>query len=189
MTSPYETLPAEIKKFVDNLARTKNLHLSDNVTVLSLIGTRGRQPPWNDRRRSVGHAGIPLASADFISALPMIARLLTDLGVEIKWSERPERGFSAIHPGYSGLFYVPDARTSQDQYQRHIIPAQDFVAKEDVRTVFGVGGSYTTGTLFAMIFFSQKAMSREAALRYLPLVTMFKAITSAHVEAGRIFAS
>jgi hypothetical protein len=188
-TSSYQLLPAANQQFVDRLASAKSLTLAPDVPVLSLVGTRGRKPAWNDRRQSAGHVGIPLASTQFIGALPMIARLLSDFGIELHWIERPERGISTTRSGWSGLFHVPDARESRDQNQRLIIPAQDFVAAEDVRTVFGVGGSYPTGTLFAMIFFTCRTLSRELAQRFLPLTTMFKSATLSHVEASRIFAS
>ncbi|MFH0940065.1 MAG: hypothetical protein V1899_12410 [Planctomycetota bacterium] len=57
-------------------ADSKNIaHLVKNETlVLSLMGTRGDEPAWNDRRSSAGHIGIPLASADFINKIPMMIR-------------------------------------------------------------------------------------------------------------------
>jgi hypothetical protein len=188
VTTPYQSLPAPNRQFVDRLARTKDLILKPNVPVLSLVGTRGNKSGWNDRRKSVGHVGIPLVSVDFIGALPMIARMLADFEVDLHWLEKPERDISTTRSGWAGIFHVLDARQTRDQHQRLIIPAQDFVAEEEVRTVFGVGGSYPSGTLFAMIFFTRRTFNRELAQRFLPITSMFKNATSAHVEAGRIFA-
>lgn len=188
VTVSYRALPLPNQQFVDRLASSKNLTLHPDVPVLSLVGTRGCKSAWNSRRQSVGHLGIPLASSDFVAALPMIARLLSDFEIELHWLDRPERGISTALSGWSGLFHVADARTSRDQYQRLIIPAQDFVIEQDVRTVFGVGGSYAAGKLFAMIFFSRRELSREIAQRFLPLSTLFKTATSPHIEANRIFA-
>ena len=188
VTSTFSALPAENRQFVEKLARSKEVGLRPDVPVLSLIGTRGRRPSWNDRRQSKGHLGIPLVSPDFVTALPMIARMFSDFEIELAWIERPERGISTTRSGWSGLFHVADARDSQDQHQRYIIPARDFVAEEEVRTGFGIGGSFISGTLLAMIFFTRCVLSRELAQRYLPLGTMFKTATSAHIEAGRIFA-
>ncbi len=53
--------------------------------VLSLLGTRGEDMRWNDRRNSQGHVGIPLVSADFIDAIPMMSRLLKELGLDLNW--------------------------------------------------------------------------------------------------------
>lgn len=187
LTVPYFALPRENQHFVDNLARNKGISLRPDVPVLSLLSTRGRREVWNDPRKSVGHRGIPLCSVEFVDALPMIARLLADFGIDLGWVVRPERSITTTRSGWAGLFHVPDARTARDQNERLIIPAQDFVAAEDVRTVFGVGGSYENGTLIALISFSRREISREIAQRFLPLTMLLKLTTSTHLQAGRIF--
>lgn len=189
VTARYGDLPLPNRQFVDKLAHAKAVTMTEDAPVLSLMASRGRKPAWNNRRQSSGHVGIPLVSADFVSALPMIARLLSDFEIKLEWIERPERGISTLRSGWSGLFWVSDARTDKDQFDRLIIPAQDFVAEQDVRTVFGVGGSYSTGTMFAMIFFVTCSLSRDQAQRFLPLSNLFKTATNAHVEANRIFAA
>src|SRR4051812_14489559 len=63
VTVPYSTLPETNRKWVDGLAASKQIRVKDNTPVLSLVGTSGAKPNWNDRRKSEGHVGIPLASA------------------------------------------------------------------------------------------------------------------------------
>jgi hypothetical protein len=119
----------------------------------------------------------------------MIARMLSDFGANLNWVERPEQGISTMRAGWSGLFYVPDAAATKDQNQRFIIPAQDFVREQNIRTVFGVGGAYSAGTLFAVILFCRRDLSRESAKRFMPLSSLFRTLTAGCVESGRIFAS
>ena len=84
-TVPYGKLPAANKQFVDNLANSAGITdlIKDTTLVLSLLGTRGKEPEWDNRRSSQGHVGIPLASADFIDAIPMMSRLLKELGLDL----------------------------------------------------------------------------------------------------------
>ncbi len=187
-TVPYGKLPSWNKSFVDGLAKAKGLSVFDNTPVLSLLATRGKKGPWNDRKKSEGHVGIPLASAAFVEQIPMVLRLLTDLGIKLEWIDKPDQGFSTRLADWSGLFHVPDAGTSKDQKNRHIIPAQDFVAEQGVKTVFGVGGSYASGTLFTLILFTTEAVDKPVAERFMPLVSTIKASTSDLATKGLVFA-
>src|SRR5262245_30022628 len=66
-TVEFGKLPPANQVFVRKLAEAKQIGalLTDTTPVLSLLGTRGLQSDWNDRRRSEGHVGIPLVSASF----------------------------------------------------------------------------------------------------------------------------
>jgi hypothetical protein len=189
-TVPYGTLPEWNKNFVSGLVKSKQLTVSDHTPVLSLLGTRGSKPEWGDRRKSQGHVGIPLASSMFVESIPMIARLFLDLGVKLDWIDKPEQGINTTRAEWSGLFHVPDAKTSKDQKDRFIIPAQDFVAEEGVKTVFGVGGSYGDArqSFFAAILFTKESIAKDVAERFLPLVTTFKAATAELIKGGKVFA-
>jgi hypothetical protein len=76
-------LPKTNKDFVQNLAGSAGAAdaLKANTPVLSRIATHGEEKDWCDRRKSEGHVGIPLISADFVGAIPMISRLLKEFGV------------------------------------------------------------------------------------------------------------
>jgi len=52
VTTPYQALPATNRQFVERLAQRNKLTLTPEVPVLSLVGTRGSQPQWNDRRQT-----------------------------------------------------------------------------------------------------------------------------------------
>ncbi len=53
----------------------------DEVPCLTLLGSAGDEPTWNDARRSAGHRAIPLISKEMVSQAPMISSLLQQLGV------------------------------------------------------------------------------------------------------------
>ncbi len=156
---PYGILPQKNKNFVNDLTESLNVQdrLNDETPILSLMGTSGIEPAWNDRKNSKGHVGIPLISSTFIDGIPMMARLLNELGVDIEDLQN-EDGVtdltSDIFGSQQGIFYVADAAAMEDSQGRKIIAAQDFVEKYGVKTVFGFGGkipnqnAYTVAVLF-----------------------------------------
>ena len=72
-TVPFRDLPGPNKRFVQDLAGSAGISdkLKDSSLVLTLLGTRGAKPDWNDCGNSKDHVGIPLVSADFIEAIPI----------------------------------------------------------------------------------------------------------------------
>src|SRR5688572_11678141 len=72
-TIPYKKLPAENRRFVASVVKQHGASaaLVEETPVLSLLGTYGDKPEWNNRHTSKGHVGIPLISADFIELIPM----------------------------------------------------------------------------------------------------------------------
>ncbi len=148
-TIPFVDLPEPNKEFVLNLARSKGILelIKDQTNILSLLGTRGERSQWDDRCNSQGHIGIPLASSDFIERVPMVSRLLKELGAEVDWIGSDDTELVAMTiENISGIFHVYDAKTEVDNKGRKIIAAQDFVDEYEVKTVFGIGGCYQ-GTL------------------------------------------
>lgn len=193
LTIPYEKLPKRNKEFARRLAESKGASPDFRVDtpVLSLIGTRGLEAGWNDIALSEEHVGIPLVSPEFVDAIPMVARLLKDLGVGAQLFHEPGDVASVETRGAaSGFFHVPDARTSVDGRNRKIIVAQDFVQRYDVHTVFGVGGSYPNNpdNVIVAIFFTHEDVPREVVARFEPLLGQFKAATVGLVAQNSIFA-
>jgi hypothetical protein len=192
-TVPFGKLPAANQAFVRKLAEAKAVasQIEKNTLVLSLLGTRGLRPDWNDRHDSQGHVGIPLVSASFVESIPMIARLFKELGLQLDWIDKQDTAIVAnvLGGNLAGLFHVPDARNALDHKGRHIIAAQDFVASHGVKTVFGMGGGYLNGTLMAIVFFTHEAIDKAQATNFMPLVNVFKAATTDLVMKERIFAA
>jgi hypothetical protein len=192
---PFGDLPASNQAFVTDLAASAGIsHLvEDQTLVLSLLGTRGERTTWNSRHNSQGHVGIPLASADFIEAIPMMSRLLKELGLNLDWIDSGDTEIVAKTIGtMAGVFYVPDARTAVDHRGRKIIAAQNFVAEYDVRTVFGLGGSYLyaggSSTFLTNIVFTRETLEKRQVERFIPLVNEFKTATAGLDASGKVFA-
>jgi hypothetical protein len=180
VTVPLEALPAANEKFVRVLADHAGIlaDLKPTTPVLSLIGTFGSQDAWCDRRRSQGHVGIPLVSAAFVDGIPMVSRLLQQLGMELAWLERGDTAIIGKVLGSStGVFFVPEASQETDRLGRKVIAAQDFVADHHIRSVFGFGGSYFGGSIVTFILFCTKSIDRAVAQRFAPLANLFKAAT------------
>jgi nitrogen-specific signal transduction histidine kinase len=184
-------VPDEIRSFVtgiaDASAATDGLH--DSTQVLSLVGTSGREPGWDDRRRSQEHSGIPLISAEFIEDIPMISSLLRAVGLPLDYMDPEKAKVIQQTIGESaGLFFVESAALDTDHLGRKIIPAQDFVNDYGVRSVFGLSGAYSGDEILVVIVFCTEQFSKAVAERFLPLVTLFKGATASLLSEGRIFA-
>jgi hypothetical protein len=126
---------------------------------LTLLGTAGDQPGWNNRENSVGHRAIPLASREMVNRIPMISSLLQQLGVAVDGLLATGSGILVEpEPSSFNVFYVPEARESP------YIPDQEaFVRPVGVRSVLGFGGMLPRGDMFVVILFSKVAIPRETA--------------------------
>jgi hypothetical protein len=156
---------------------------------LSLVGTHGRSPDWNDRRNSKGHVGIPLISSAFVDGIPMISRLLKELGVSLDWVDTQDPEIVEKMDRTAGLFFVENAASATDHQGRKIIPAEDFVAEYNVKTVFGVGGGYASGQILVIVAFCRDDVPREIGARFVALRDAFKAKTSGLVESAQVFST
>jgi hypothetical protein len=87
----------------------------------------------------------------------------------------------------AGVFYTDDAKLATDEQGRHVIPARDFVEQHDVKSVFGVGGTYADGTLLSLICFTAESIPRAATARYLPVFLQFRASTARALTNKQIF--
>lgn len=188
---PYRDLEPAVAGFVDELAGKagQSSHVTPTTPVLTLLGTHGAKAEWCDRTMSAGHRGIPLVSAEFVQAIPMVARLLKEVGVDLSWlDDAPEVNTRRLLGGFNGLFFVEDAATARDALGRLIIPAQDFVEENDVKTVFGMGGFYPDNTLIAIIVFSRESLKRGHVERLTSLIALLKGETFGVVRARKFFA-
>ncbi len=180
-TIPYNKLPASNQAFVNQVAKTHQVSnlLAEDTLVISLMGTRGARASWNDRRKSQGHVGIPLVSEAFIDQIPMMSRLLKEVGLGLSWIDSKNTSMVIEAMGRtSGIFYVEDALTAVDQQHRKIIAAQDFVEANQVKTVFGLAGGYATSNVFVtLIVFCREKLTRSQAALFSSVITGFKANT------------
>ena len=178
---PFAQLPTANKTFVNNLAAGKGVGnlITETTPILSLAGTAGQKPAWMDRRKSQGHVGIPLCSASFVDAIPMMSRLLQELGLNLAWFDKQD--LSVVEKtagGLAGLFYVAQAAQATDAHGRKIIAAQDFVSANGIQTVFGMGTSYVGGKFAVSIVFTTETIDRDQLRPIATLISTFKAETS-----------
>ena len=154
--------------------------------MVSLMGTYGSSPLWLDRYASQGHLGIPLLSEAFLATIPMMSKLLSDLGVSLRGistaGHNPE-----VFSGFTGVFYVGNAATARDSAGRFIIPAREFIERYSVQTVFGVGGSFSNGMVVVALLFTREEVPRPVASRFLPLVRHLAEAMQGNVFAGRLY--
>ncbi len=153
-TAALGDLPTAEQQFV---ARTApGLH--ERTMCLALLGTAGTRIGWQDRTASQGHRVIPLRDSAQVGRLPMIAALLTQLGIDIHAlvAARTDIVLPARDDGYR-VFYVPDAAGSP------VIPAQDFVAEHGIASALGFGGALPGGEMYAVVLFSTVPVPLTAA--------------------------
>lgn len=190
LTVPFVWLPERERAFALQLARSvhRESELGPHTPVHALLATRGCVEPWNDRRKSLGHVAIPLLSEEFVSSIPMMSRLLKELGLPLTWVFDPgavmERQSFGSEVGY---FHVADAAVATDEMGRRIIPAHDFVAEHGVRSVFAVGGGMFGGSILVLIFFSREPVETRTVRTFMPLVNLLKGRIISTWSMMRIF--
>jgi hypothetical protein len=181
-------LPPDVSAFVNQLAKDDPTRIAPATPVLTLLGTYGAQEAWCDRHRSRGHKGIPLLSGEFVDAIPMLARLLRELGIDLSWlDEAPEVATRRLLGGFNGTFYVQEAAAARDAQGRRIIPAAEFVSEHGVKTVFGNGGFYPDGTLIVCIVFTRETLTRSTVERFASLISMLKGETFGLIRGRKLF--
>jgi hypothetical protein len=165
-THPLGELPEDVRASVAE----GGAGLSPTSKTLMLVGTSGAEAAWKSRHRSKGHKAIPLPSADVVKQAPMIAGLLSDLGVEIQHLVAPEPAtVRNVATKTYGVFYVGNAAGSP------LIPAQeDFVAPYGVKSVIGCGGELPRDEMFATILFCRVPVSHQVAERFRTLALDMK---------------
>lgn len=181
---PAGDLPADVRAQAEKAATCL-----PTTRVLALLGTYGTEAGWRDRRQSRGHAAIPLASSSFMSAIPMMARVLEDQTVDLGALNAADRQ-RYVETGLfmSGCFHVPDARTAEDSKGRRVISDQDFVQRYGVITVFGAGVAYLgTRLTTTLMCFTRDALDAEVGQAALTALSQFRALTQRLVNDKQIF--
>ena len=150
-THPFGMLPADLQAFVGE-------ELDRDVRCLTLLGTAGDVPAWNDRRGSQGHQAIPLPSEHVVEQLPMVLQLITQLGLDVTTVVRPDPDEArALSQRTYDAFHVADAATSP------YVPAKDFVEAHAIRSALGFGGMLFTGDFYAVVLFSKAPITADVA--------------------------
>lgn len=173
-TQKFGALEAALQSFARGLLDEDP---ADDMRCLTLLGTAGDEPAWNDRAQSVGHRAIPLPTEEFVERLPMVARLITQMGLELGVIVDPPQGSRAMELAHrtNDVFHVEHAAGSP------YLPAQDFVAEHGVASAVGFGGLMLSGDFFAVVLFAKvpisdsvartlKILAQPLRIRFLPFV-------------------
>lgn len=191
VTLPYCELPAVEQAFADGVALKKNVPgpVPTTAPVLTLLGTRGTNPSWNDRRLSQSYRAIPLVSVALVESMPMTAKLFRTIDPNLSWLASKDHKIveKAWGAGPAGLFFVEEAASTLDAQGRRVIPVQDFVKEYDVKTVFGIARSYREEVIFALLFFLRHSMTRERGRDFFPIATTLRSATMRAIDAGTVF--
>jgi hypothetical protein len=183
-------LPLRYSDFAKEVAKKNRVNesLTNRTSVMCLMGSSGKEQSWNDPYGSKGHLAIPLISATFVENIPMVARLLREVGAGLSWLDAEDSSVGIESLGnVGGLFYVQDASVATDQKGRKIVYAQDFVRQYNIKTVFGMGGSYVGGSLISLVLFCNESIEKSQAQNFMPLVNTFKSRTVSMMLHKKIF--
>jgi hypothetical protein len=187
---PFEGLPALDAGFAARLAERLGARelLAPKTPVLSLLGSHGAELNWRARDRSTGHLAIPLLSKAMVEGAPMIAQLLAALKVDLARLDDGRPIYSRPMLGSTNQrFYVPSAKGARDARGNLVIPAQEFVARHKVETVFGMAGSYVNEMLVATILFTTESLDSLTVDRFPSIISNFKMVTTDLVLRHRIY--
>ena len=156
---------------------------SQDMKCLSMMATAGEHADWNSRSTSSGHRAIPLASADFVGGIPMIAQLVSQFGIDMGSVISPEPNvIGDLARQTFNTFHIADAVDSP------YIPAQDdFVKSYGVKSVLGFGGVLSSGELFVVIMFSKVSIPASTASSFRDLSANVKEAVEPFV-GGAVFA-
>ena len=190
VTVPYAVLAERERSFATELAQARGFadEVNDDTSVVCLLGTRGKEASWNDRRESARHFAIPLTNASFIQTIPMVSRLMSDMGTGLEWVDKQESRILVKSFGrMARVLYVEDAVTARTSDGFNIVPDQDFVAANGIKTVLGLGGAYLNSSIVTVILFTNEIIPRRTVEKFMPLINTFKVATMKLVSEQRMF--
>jgi hypothetical protein len=161
----YEALPPDIKEAAKKSIRKTP---ENDSLFMTLLGTYGDEPAWQDRKKSHDHKAI-LLTYESLKKIPMMSRVFQQVGFDLGIaSSKGAAGmiFSGLKESY-GIFHVPEAQDSP------YITDQDFVREYDIRSVFGSAVKLPGNDVSAYIGFSRAQIDEDRVLYFLPLMSFF----------------
>ena len=180
-THPYGQLASGLQEFASGIMG--GALESQDKKCLTMMATAGEHADWNSRSTSSGHRAIPLASADFVGGIPMIAQLVSQFGIEMGSVISPDPNvIGDLARQTFNTFHIADV------VDNPYIPAQDdFVKPYGVKSVLGLGGVLSSGELFVVIMFSKVSIPASTASSFRDLSANVKEAVEPFV-GGAVFA-
>ena len=105
---PLGTLPSVERAFAEQQAASRGTaaELTEDTLVLTLVGSRGQHPSWNNPRLSKQHLALPLTSASFIKTIPLVARMAGDMFKDVPWLAKQKTRIITKHRRHAEDTYV-----------------------------------------------------------------------------------
>ncbi len=189
---PYSALPPQDQLLVDKKANDSGTgHLyKDTTPVLTLLGTRGQRPEWNHRAASQGFRCIPLVSSGYVASLSMLSMQFRTMNFDLAlldgWNTTIAANARADE--YTGMLYVNHAGMDKDQQGRMVVPRQEFVVENNVKTALGFGTGYSSHPTIVMLFaFTNEILNKTAMEPFSSLLQNYLSISKECLNRGRIF--
>ncbi|BCS55214.1 hypothetical protein [Geobacter sp. SVR] len=192
VTLPYSQLPLEDQQFVDRKGwDTNTFHQINAATpIFTLLGTQGARPEWNNRMSSTFFRCIPLVSTAFISSLSMLSQQFKSVGLDLGLIDAWNTRFTAEGRAdqYRGMLYIREAGVDRDTLGRLIVPKQEFVNANHVKTTLGFGCGYTGhASLLTLFAFTNEILERPVVEPIASLLETFRDLTEESIRKGRLF--
>ncbi len=189
---PYSALSNDDRQLVDkktNESGTRHL-CRDTTPVLTLLGTRGQRADWNQRSKSQRFRCIPLVSSGYVSSLSMLSMQFQTMNFDLSLLDRLDSTNAVDDHAheYPGMLYVKHAGIDRDEQGRMIVPHQDFVAENNVKTTLGFGTSYSDHpTIVTLFAFTNEILNKTEMEPFSSLLKSYLSVSREFLDTGRIF--
>lgn len=191
---PYFTLPPQDQQLVDRKAiNSGTSHLYKPTTpVLTLLGTRGQRPEWNQRATSQGFRCIPLVSSGYVASLSMLSMQFKTMNFDLALLDRWDTTIAAnAHADeFIGMLYVNHARIDKDEQGRMVVPHQEFVSENNIKSTLGFGTGYSDHpTIVTLFAFTNEILNKTEMAPFSSLLQDYISISGEFLKSGRIFSN
>lgn len=191
---PYSVLPPQDQQLVDKKAidsGTSHLYW-DTTPILTLLGTRGQKPEWNQRTTSQGFRCIPLVSSGYVASLSMLSMQFKTMNFDLALLDTWYTAIvaNAHADEYTGMLYVNHAGMDKDELGRMVVPRQEFVTENNVKTALGFGSGYSDHpTIITLFAFANESLNKTAMEPFSALLQDYLSVSGVFLKSGRIFAN
>ncbi len=126
---------------------------------LALLATAGDRSEWNLRKHSSKHRVLLLGPNDPDATPSLPWQIVREMGLDAQGLLHPEPDeLATLEQRSYGVFHIFDAAGSP------YIPDQDeFVEAAGVRSVIGIGGMLSSGSIFQLMLFTKVPVHRDTA--------------------------
>lgn len=158
---PFSTLD---RTEAERIVQAVGPEVGPSTMCLTLRASRGIEPQWNDPASSEAHRVLPLASEEALARMPMLAALVSQLGIgPARRADGPRAPADRVHP--FDVFHVEHARGSP------YLPEQArFIEPYRIESVVGIGGILPPSEPFVVLLFSCVPISKPTAELFRMLV-------------------